>query len=139
MNINSTSSFLGNDKEVTMNSVIYAMEMLQEEMKEEADKADIKTEEDVNNIVKELRRNKAICTDGKISISEQLIPYIFTMPDGESMTDKVNLAAILGLLATDLLTFERAVELSGKSVQDFLEILKKYDIIWNKYIDIEVQ
>ena len=74
-----------------------------------------------------------------IKISDELVPYICTMRDGETVTDKVNLSLILGLFASQLVTLEKAAELAGKSVWDFMEILKSYHIPWGEYTEEEMQ
>lgn len=74
-----------------------------------------------------------------IKIADELVPYICTMRDGETVTDKVNLSLILGLFASQLVTLEKAAELAGKPVWDFMEILKSYHIPWGEYTEEEMQ
>lgn len=74
-----------------------------------------------------------------IKISQELVPYICTIKDGETVTDKVNLSLILGLFASQVITLEKAAELAGKSVWDFMEILKSYHIPWGEYTEDEMQ
>lgn len=57
LNVGDRVSFIcDGEKVVIMNSAIYAMKMLQEAMKGEAEQVGIVTEEDVNKIVKEIRK-----------------------------------------------------------------------------------
>jgi predicted HTH domain antitoxin len=74
-----------------------------------------------------------------IKISQELIPYICTMKDGETVTDKVNLSLILGLFASQVVTLEKAAELAGKPIWDFIEVLKTYHIPWGEYTEDEMQ
>lgn len=74
-----------------------------------------------------------------IKVSEELIPYICTMRTGETVTDKANLSLILGLFAAQVVTLEKASELAGRSVWDFIEILKAYHIPWGEYTEDEMQ
>lgn len=74
-----------------------------------------------------------------IKISQELVPYICTIKDGETVTDKVNLSLILGLFASQVITLEKAAEFAGKSVWDFMEILKSYHIPWGEYTEDEMQ
>lgn len=74
-----------------------------------------------------------------IKISKELIPYICTMKDGATVTEKANLSLILGLFSSQIITLEKASELAGKSVWDFIEILKAYHIPWGEYTEDERQ
>jgi AbrB family looped-hinge helix DNA binding protein len=44
-----------NGQVVMMNSAVYAMQMLNNGMKGEAEKAELETEEDINNLISEIR------------------------------------------------------------------------------------
>lgn len=78
-------------------------------------------------------------SDLDIKISKELIPYICTIKDGETVTDKATLSLILGLFASQVVTLEKASELAEKSVWDFMEILKTYHIPWSEYTEDEMQ
>jgi predicted HTH domain antitoxin len=67
------------------------------------------------------------------TISETFVPYIYTMSDGRSASDKANLFMVIGMFTTKTVSLEKAAELAGKSIWDFIEILKKYDIPWGSY------
>lgn len=77
--------------------------------------------------------------DSDIKVSKELIPYICTIKDGETITDKVNLPLILGLFASQVVTLKKASELAGKSVRDFIEVLKTYHVLWGEYTGEEMQ
>lgn len=74
-----------------------------------------------------------------IKISKELIPYVCTIKDGETVTDKVNLSVILGLFVSKVITLEKASELAGKSIWDFMEILKTCHIPWGECTEEEIQ
>lgn len=74
-----------------------------------------------------------------IKISKELIPYICTIKDGNTVSDKTNFSLILGLFASQVVTLEKAAELAGKSVWDFMEILKTYHISWGEYTEDEMR
>ncbi len=74
-----------------------------------------------------------------IKVSKELVPYICTIKDGETVADKVNLSLILGLFTSQVITLEKAAELAGKSVWDFIEILKSYHIPGGEYTEDEMQ
>lgn len=74
-----------------------------------------------------------------IKVPEKLIPYICTIKEGETVTDKANMFMILGLYASKIITLEKASELAGRSVWDFVEVLKTYHIPWGEYTGEEMQ
>ena len=74
-----------------------------------------------------------------IKISQELVPYICTIKEGETVSDKTNLSLVLGLFASKTLTLEKAAELAGKSVWDFIEILKEYQMNWGEYTEEAMQ
>lgn len=75
----------------------------------------------------------------EIKVSKELIPYICNIKDGYTVEDKTNFSLILGLFASRAVTLEKAAELAGKSVWDFMEILKSYHIPWGEYTEDERQ
>lgn len=68
-----------------------------------------------------------------IVVSEDLAPYLYTIKDGTTLNDKATLSVILGLFVAKTITLEKAAELAGKSIWDFLDILKVYQIPWGEY------
>ncbi|MBQ2276732.1 MAG: UPF0175 family protein [Lachnospiraceae bacterium] len=75
----------------------------------------------------------------EVKISKELIPYICTLKDGKTVADKANLSLILGLFASQVITLEKAAELSGKTIWDFIEVLKTYHIPWGEYTEDEME
>lgn len=65
-----------------------------------------------------------------VAISEELVPYLNMIKDGKDIEDKLTLAAVFGLFAAKLITLEKAAELTGKRVCDFIDILEAYEIPW---------
>lgn len=68
-----------------------------------------------------------------IKISEDLVPYLYILKGGETVSDKLTLSAVVGLFTTKVITLEKAAELTGKSIWDFIDILKVYGIPWGEY------
>jgi predicted HTH domain antitoxin len=68
-----------------------------------------------------------------LTISETYTPYIYSMSDGQSVGDKANIFMVIGMFTTKTVSLEKAAELVGKSIWDFVEILKKYNIPWGEY------
>ena len=74
-----------------------------------------------------------------ITISEDLVPYLYTFKDGKTVSDKLTLSAVVGLFASHVVTLEKAAELTGKSVWDFIDILKTYGIPWGNCTEEDLQ
>ena len=68
-----------------------------------------------------------------IKISEDLVPYLYILKGGETVSDKLTLSAVVGLFTTKVITLEKAAEVTGKSIWDFIDILKVYGIPWGEY------
>ena len=74
-----------------------------------------------------------------ITISEDLVPYLYTIKDGKTVSEKITLSAVVGLFASNIVTLEKAAELTGKSVWDFIDILKFYGIPWADCTEEDLQ
>ncbi len=74
-----------------------------------------------------------------VTISEDLVPYLYTIKDGKSINEKLTLSAVVGLFAAKTVTLEKASELLGKSVWDFVDILKGYGIPWGTCTEESLQ
>lgn len=74
-----------------------------------------------------------------IVVSEELAPYLYTIKDGTTLNDKATLSVILGLFAAKTITLEKAAELAGKSIWNFIDILKAYQIPWGEYSKEELE
>lgn len=74
-----------------------------------------------------------------ITISEDLVPYLYTIKDGKTVSEKITLSAVVGLFASNIVTLEKAAELTGKSVWDFIDILKSYGIPWADCTEEDLQ
>lgn len=70
-----------------------------------------------------------------IKIQETAKPYIYTMADGQNVSEKANIFMVIGMYAAKTISLEKAAELAGKSIWDFIEILKKYNIPWGSYTE----
>lgn len=72
-----------------------------------------------------------------VEIPETLVPYLYMMKDGKTMDDKVTISIVVGLFASGTITLEKAAELAGKSIRDFIDFLKAHDIPWGSYTEEE--
>ncbi len=74
-----------------------------------------------------------------VTISEDLVPFLYTIKDGKTVSDKLTISAVVGLFASKIITLEKAAELTGKSVWDFIDILKFYHIPWGEYTEEDLK
>lgn len=73
--------------------------------------------------------------DSMVTLSDKLTPYIYSMRDGNTMEDKVNIFLVIGMFVSKTISLEKAAELAGKSIWDFVDFLKKYQIPWGEYTE----
>lgn len=71
----------------------------------------------------------------QIPVPEKIIPFISSMPDGDTLEDKATLAAVVGLFAAKIVSLGKAAELAGKSLWEFIDILKSHQIPWGEYTE----
>lgn len=72
-----------------------------------------------------------------VEIPAALVPYLHTTQDGKTMDDKVTIFIVAGLFVSGIVTLEKAAELAGKSIWDFIDFLKVHDIPWGSYTEDE--
>lgn len=68
-----------------------------------------------------------------VKLSEDLIPYLYTIKEGKTVEEKVTLSVVIGLFLSKIITLEKAAELSNKSIWDFVDVLKEQQIPWGEY------
>jgi predicted HTH domain antitoxin len=61
------------------------------------------------------RRRKNV----EVTISKELIPYLYTIQTVETVQDKVTLSVAIELFVSGTITLEKAAELAEKSIWDF--------------------
>lgn len=69
----------------------------------------------------------------QISIPNKIIPLINSMCNADDFEGKTTLALVLGLYVTKVVSLSLAAELAGKSIWEFMEILKKFQIPWGEF------
>ena len=57
---------------------------------------------------------------------------------GSSWIEKETISIVLGLFASKTVTLEKAAELTGKSVWDFMDLLQQLGITWGEYTEEEL-
>lgn len=67
-----------------------------------------------------------------VSISEDLVPFLYRIKDGKTVNDKLIISSVVGLFVSKIITLEKAGELTGNSIWDFIDILKFYHIPWGE-------
>lgn len=73
-------------------------------------------------------------TTFEITLPEEFIPYLEKI-SGDSIDQKVRLAFAINLFTGKTVTLERAAELSGLSLVDFMVVLEEQGIPWGEYTD----
>lgn len=70
-----------------------------------------------------------------ITIKENVLPYLQVIREGDNVADKANLSIIIGLFVSKTVTLEKAAELAGKNIWEFVDILKDCHIPWGEYTE----
>ncbi|MCL6589773.1 MAG: UPF0175 family protein [Firmicutes bacterium] len=68
-------------------------------------------------------------------LPEEFIPLLDKLEGGETIIDKVKIALAVSLFTKKVVTLERAAELAGESLVDFMDILKIHGIPWGEYTE----
>lgn len=98
--------------------------------------------ENTKQLMKESRlsvKETLFMKDSVITLSEKLTPYIYSLKDGNTIEDKVNIFLIMGMFVSKTISLEKAAELADKSIWEFIDILKKYEIPWGEYTEEEAE
>jgi predicted HTH domain antitoxin len=70
----------------------------------------------------------------EVNLPEEFIPFLDKI-SGDSIDQKVRLAFAMNLFTNKTVTLERAAELSGLSLLDFMDVLEEQGIAWGEYTD----
>lgn len=54
-----------------------------------------------------------------IKISEDLVPYLYILKGGETVSDKLTLSAVVGLFTTKVITLEKAAGVDRQKYMGF--------------------
>ncbi len=73
-------------------------------------------------------------TEYKLQLSEKFIPLLSKIT-GDTIDKKVQLAFAINLFVNKTVTLEKAAELSGETLSDFIETLREQNIPWMEYTD----
>lgn len=70
-----------------------------------------------------------------VSLPQDFIPITKNLETEGNLDEKVRLSLAIGLFAGKSVTLARAAELSGRSLNDFIEILRFFHIPWMEYTE----
>ena len=70
----------------------------------------------------------------EVTLPEEFIPFLDKIY-GDSIDQKVRLSFAINLFTNKAVTLEKAAELSGLSLIDFMDVLEKQGIPWGEYTD----
>ena len=66
-----------------------------------------------------------------VEIPKTLLPYLYTMKAGKTMDDKVTISIVAGMFVSGIVTLEKAAELAGKNIWDFILLLRHLHVFKN--------
>ena len=69
----------------------------------------------------------------QVSIPSDFVPFVSLLKDGKTVDEKVKLSLAIGLFLSKTVTLAKAAELAGKSLWEFIDILKAQEICWGEY------
>lgn len=70
----------------------------------------------------------------EVTLPEEIIPFLDKI-SGDSIDEKVRLAFAVNLFTSKTVTLERAAELSGLSLLEFMDVLEEQGIPWGEYTE----
>lgn len=70
-----------------------------------------------------------------VHIPPEIISILEKSVNGKSLDEKVRLSLAIGLFIDKTVTLERASELAGKSIANFIDLLRAKRIQWMEYTE----
>ena len=70
----------------------------------------------------------------KVNLPEEFMPLLNKI-NGDSMDKKIRIALSINLFVNRTVSLEKAAELSGETLADFIDILKEQEIPWGEYTE----
>ena len=70
----------------------------------------------------------------QLQLPEELLPFLDKI-NGDSINKKVRVAFAINLFAQKTVSLEKAAELSGETLVDFMGILKEQGLPWGEYTE----
>lgn len=75
----------------------------------------------------------------KVTIQDNILPYLQVINNDDDLSGKANFSIVIGLFAAKMITLEKAAELAGKSIWNFIDTLKEHQIPWGEYTEEDIQ
>ncbi|MCK4662221.1 MAG: UPF0175 family protein [Bacteroidales bacterium] len=63
----------------------------------------------------------------------EFLPFIQKTDLGKNINDKLKISLSIGLFIAEAVSLEKAAQLAGKSLADFIEMLISKNIFWHDY------
>lgn len=71
----------------------------------------------------------------QVNIPDDFVPIVNSLGVGTSLDDRIRLSLAIGLFASKAASLAQAAQLSGRSLLDFMEILKSRGLHWGEYTE----
>ena len=71
----------------------------------------------------------------QVSIPNEFLPLLKHLSAGKSVDETIRLSLAISLFVERAVTLERAAELSGLSLTEFMSVLQKKGIAWGEYTE----
>ena len=72
-----------------------------------------------------------------VNIPDDFVPIVNSLGVGTSLDDRVRLTLAIGLFASRSVSLAQAAQLSGRSLLDFMEILRSRGLHWGEYTELQ--
>ena len=71
----------------------------------------------------------------QVTLSNELMPFIYQIKDGCSTDEKVTLSLAMGMFLSRQVTLAKAAELAQLSIWDFIDVLNAQGVSWGEYTE----
>ena len=71
----------------------------------------------------------------QVNIPDDFVPIVNSLGVGTSLDDGVRVSLAIGLFASKAASLAQAAKLSGRSLLDFMEILRSRGLHWGEYTE----
>lgn len=68
-----------------------------------------------------------------MNIPDDFVPIINSLGVGTSLDDRIRLSLAIGLFVSKAVSLAQAAQLTGRSLLDFMEILRSRGLNWGEY------
>jgi|GEM_PF-558471 len=75
----------------------------------------------------------------QIELPSDLIPVLDQLGTGKTTDERVKISIAIGLYTGNVISLARAAEVAGRSLGDFIDILRQRNISWVQYGEEELR